>query len=357
MERSIELSHLWYRVWTYRRPVLALVLTATLVTGVVAFLLPPWYQATGSLLPPGQQETGFGLSRFIRGGVTGLELPTESTPAEVFIATLESRRINEEIIQRFGLMKRYKKKYMEDTVKELRRHTKFKLTDAGTIEMTAEDTDPKIAAAMINAYIDLLDRFNRDVRMTKGRRTRMFVEKRLLETKQELASAEQRLTQYQSQHKAVALTPELTTAIENAARLYGQRTALEVRLGLVRSYSRGRSDEEQQIMDQLAQLDRQLQALPETGLDLARLVRDVKTFEQVYVLLTAQYEEARVDEARDVTTVEVLDAAKVPERKIRPKRGVLILTSLVLSLAVGVAYALFQPEVKPQAVRSTAAMV
>jgi uncharacterized protein involved in exopolysaccharide biosynthesis len=63
-----------------------------------------------------------------------------------------------------------------------------------------------------------------------------------------------------------------------------------------------------------------------------------------------------VDEARDVTTVEVLDAASPPERKIRPRRGVLILTSMMLSLAVGVAYALFQPEEKPQAVRASAAL-
>ena len=56
----------------------------------------------------------------------------------------------------------------EDALKELTRHTKFKLTEAGTIEISIEDRDPKLAAAMANEYVERLDRFNREVRMTKG---------------------------------------------------------------------------------------------------------------------------------------------------------------------------------------------
>jgi tyrosine-protein kinase Etk/Wzc len=207
-------------------------------------------------------------------------------------------------------------KYMDDTIEELRRHTSFKLTYAGTIDMWAEAQDPKTAADMLNAYVELLDRFNREVRTTKGRRTRVFVGGRLEETKRDLARAEDRLAQYQATHKAAVLNPQTSTAIEQAARFYSQRVALEIRLGVLRSYSRGGSDEEGQIREQMAQLDRQLAALPETGLDLARLVRDVRTYEELYALLTTQYEEARIDEARDVASVDVLDPGIPPERRI-----------------------------------------
>ena len=61
------------------------------------------------------------------------------------------------------------------------------------------------------------------------------------------------------------------------------------------------------IKSQMVQIDRQLSSLPETGLELARLLREVKTHEQIYAMLLAQYEEARIDEARDVVTVDVLD--------------------------------------------------
>jgi uncharacterized protein involved in exopolysaccharide biosynthesis len=185
----------------------------------------------------------------------------------------------------------------------------------------------------------VLDRFNREVRMTKGRRTRIFVEQRLDETRRDLALAEQRLADYQAKHRAIALSPSVSSGLETAARLYAQRAALDVRLGVIRSYTRGKTDEEVQILQQLEQVDRQLQAMPETGLELARLVRDAKTLEQLYTLLVAQFEEARIAEVRDVSTIEALDSATPPERRARPRRGMLVMGAFVLSLATGIIWA------------------
>lgn len=342
MDKTYDLAKLWDRMWARRRRIGAMVIAATFVTAVVAFLLPPWYRAQATLMPPSEEESGFGFVNLLRGiAVPGIKIPTQATPADVFIAVLQSRRISDEVVTRFGLMRVYRKHFDEDAVKELRRHVKFKLTEAGTIELSVEDRDRKRAADMTNAYVTMLDRFNQEVRSTKGRRTRIFLERRLAETQTELALAEQRLSEYQSKHKAVALTPELSTAVETAARMYAQRTALQVQLGVIRSYTRGATDEEQQVTQQLDQLDQRLAALPATGLELARLLRDVKVQEQLFVLLRAQSEEARLTEVRDVATVEVLDAAVPPQHKVRPRRGVLIAGAFALGLAVGAAWAAF----------------
>lgn len=341
VERQIEVSNVWTQVWAHRRPVMIMTLAGTAIALIVAFLLPPWYKATGSLLPPSEEDTSFSVTRLLRGvAVPGVSLPTQASPADVFLAILESRRVNAAIVERFDLKKRYKKKYMQEAIKELGKHAKFKLNESGTLSLEVEDKDPARAAEMLNTYIELLDEFNREVRMTKGRRTREFVENRLDETKQDLMAAENKLAEYQTKHKTIALSPEMSSAVEAAARIYAQRVALQVRLGVVRSYSRGETDEERRIMDQLQQLDRQLGELPETGLELARLVREVKVQEQVFILLTAQYEEARIDEARDVVTVDVLDYGVPPERKSRPRRLVIGLIGLLVSLAVGIGYAL-----------------
>ena len=135
------------------------------------------------------------------------------------------------------------------------------------------------------------------------------MEQRLTECKIDMAKAEQTLADYQALHKAAVISPGQSSATEAAARIYAQRTALQVRLGIVRGYAREGSQEVQQIVDQLAQLD--IRALPETGLELARLVREVQKQERS-TLLTAQYEEARIDEARDVVTVDVPDPPQPP---------------------------------------------
>ena len=76
--------------------------------------------ASGQLMPPSEEESGFGLARLLRGvAVPGIKVPTQSTPADVFIAVLKSRRISEQLVNRFNLKKKYKKKYMQDAIKEL----------------------------------------------------------------------------------------------------------------------------------------------------------------------------------------------------------------------------------------------
>jgi uncharacterized protein involved in exopolysaccharide biosynthesis len=340
---AFVIDQLRARLWAGRGWIIALVMGSTLIVGVIAYLLPPWYRADASLLPPTEEDNGFGIASLLKGfGVPGVKVATQTEPAEVFMAVVQSRRLGEEMVNRFDLKTRYKKKYMTDAIAELRHHSTFGITEAGTLQISVEDRDPQRAADMANAYVDILDHFNREVRMTKGRRTRMFVEQRLTETQKQLADAETKLAEYEAKHKAVALTPEMSSAIETQAESFAQRQALEVRLGVIRTYSKAQTDEEQQILQQLAQIDRQLEALPTTGLEIARMIRDVKTLEQLQVLLTAQYEEARINEVRDVPTVEPLDVATPPERKSRPRRTIMMAMAFVLSFGASATYAIFR---------------
>ena len=342
MERTLEVGRWWDRIVARRRAILGLVIVSTVLVGIIAWLLPPWYRAEASLLPP-SEETSFGVGNLLKGiGVPGIKVPTQATPAEVLLAILQSRRVNEEIVRRFDLQRLYHRRLMVDAVKELQRHARCRVDDVGIIRVSVEDRDRRRAAEMANAYCEVLDHFNREVRSNKGRRTRVFLEQRLAEARRDLEQAEQRLTEYQSSHKAVALSPAVSSAIENASRLSAQRLALQVRLGIIRSYTRGETDDERQVLEQLAQLDRQLQALPVTGIGLVRLIRDFRTQEQLNTLLTAQFEEARITEVRDVSTVEQLDVASPPERKARPKRLTMMAVAFLFSLSAGLAYALIR---------------
>ena len=99
------------------------------------------------------------------------------------------------------------------------------------------------------------------------------------------------------------------------------------------------------IVELLAQTSSRelLAVLPASGLDLARLYRDARTLEQVFAVLTAQYEQSRIDEVRDTPTIEVLDRAAPPEKKSRPSRSLMVVAAFLLSLGMGVGYAILQP--------------
>jgi len=300
------------------------VVVGTLLAILVAMVWPPTYRAEAVLLPPTEEETGFSISTMIRGlNVPGIKIPTRTGPEDVTIAILKSRRMAIALVERFQLKKVYRLQGGDDAIRRLMRCSSFRLGETGTVIVRVEDSDPKRAAALANAYAEELDRFNREIRMTKGRRTRLFVEQRLTETKVELERAEEALRRYGEQHHTVALSFDQLSAVESAARLFANQASLEVQLGVAKQYASETSVEVRRLQQQLDEVNRVIGALPDLGLELARLVRTVKIQEQVFSLLSAQYEEARITEARDVSTVEVLDRADPPDRRIWPRRSIL----------------------------------
>ena len=71
-----------------------------------------------------------------------------------------------------------------------------------------------------------------------------------------------------------------------------------------------------------------------------RRLRDVKYHETVFELLAKQFEIAKIDEARDSSIVQVLDAAVVPERKSRPHRARIVIVTAVLAFFAALLWAL-----------------
>jgi uncharacterized protein involved in exopolysaccharide biosynthesis len=76
-------------------------------------------------------------------------------------------------------------------------------------------------------------------------------------------------------------------------------------------------------------------------MEYARLMREVKVQETVFTLLTQQFEQAKITEARDTPTVQLLDKAVPAERKSKPKAVLNMAIAGVLSLFIGIFLAFF----------------
>jgi len=66
------------------------------------------------------------------------------------------------------------------------------------------------------------------------------------------------------------------------------------------------------------------------------LSRDAKIKEMLFELLTREYEIAKIEEAKSMPTIQVLDKAVVPEKKSRPKRRQMVILAGVTSLFISV---------------------
>jgi len=339
--QGLDLRAVLAAAWRERGRIVLTCLAAALITLGMAFLLPRWYRAQAVILPPEESDllsnmslAQRALTKFPAFGV----LSDYFTPADVFKAVLLSRSVDEEVAQRFDLQRIYRQKSREKTVKALKSHYRVKLNPDGTIVVSVEDKDPRRAAAMANAFLEELDRYNIEKRNSQARRTREFLERRVADTDSLLHRAEEVLRQYQETHKTVVPVTPGTAEIQAAADVMARKLALEVKLGVLRGYLKEGSEQIIQTQTELDALNSRIGALPQLQTELARFTRDYKVQEQLFLLLTAELEQARIRETMDTPTVQILDAAVPPERHSRPHRLILAVAAALLAFAGSVAW-------------------
>ena len=345
--REFDLRDLVSRAWSERVRILAVSLAAGLLALGISFLFPKWYRASATILPPEDTDLFTNISlaqraltKFPAFGVLG----DYFTPADVFKAVLKSRSIQDALINRFDLMKVYKLKSREKALKALKSHYDVKLSPDGTITVSVEDKDPKRAASLATGLLEELDKFNINNRNTSARRTRLFLEQRVHETDSLLRVMETTMKLYQEERHTVVPITINSSDMSSSADLMARKIALEVRLGVLRTYLRPEAEEIRAAATELQSLESRIATLPAMQSDIGRMVRDQKIQEQVFALLTAELEQARIRETMNTPTVQILDPAVPPERHARPKRATIAVAVLLATMfATGLYFGFKEP--------------
>ena len=347
-------------------------LAGMLATLIVSLLLPNVYESTASVLPQLESKesstlaallTATGASGMVQN--LGLGLPgMPTTPTDVFVAILKSRLMADDVIAKFNLRERYGEDTLVETREELADRVRITVTKEKAIKVAVEDNDPQIAAEMANFYVANLDRLNRTVNVSKAAQNRAFIERRLAETVESMGKAEDALREFQTKNKTVAVEAQSKVMIEAAAILQAQITAQEVQLQVMKSYLAQDNPEVARVRSSIEELKKQLYIMesgkdgkgmfpgdrlhpamitvPELALQFARLFRQVKVQETLFTLLTSQHEQAKIAEARDTPTVQILDAAVPADKRSRPRLLLNVAIAGVFALVGGALLAFFR---------------
>lgn len=355
----INLLDYWHVV--YKRKILigAISLSFMLCTLFFCILSPKIYESTASILSP-VSTSGMGSLMSNFGGVTslaqsaGISVPSTTQDRDIYISILKSRIVQESIVNQFKLKNYYKKYYfkrlyfIEDALKYLQNVTTIDDGNEGAILITIEDKNPQMAANIANAYVDYLDRLLAQIGTGAAGRQRRFIAEQLSKTETNLKTAEEAIKQFQEQHRTVALDEQAKGAIEAGATLKGEIMASEVELQVLQNFAKDSHPEVVKLKRKIDELKRQLAKsqystgldlpsdknnpkhyqkeiylpvvnVPQVGLELARLTRDVKLQETLYTFLIQQLEQAKIAEVKDTPSVQILDRAVPAEKKSRPK--------------------------------------
>ena len=320
-------------------------LAAGLLALAISFAIPPTFTASSKFMPPQQQPSaaaallqGLGALGGLAGAASGLK-----NPADQYVAFLKSRSVQDALIDRFGLMARYDDKFKEDTRKNLDNNARISSGKDGLITIEVDDHEPQFAANLANAYVEELGKLLNRLAVTEAQQRRVFFEKQLANTKDNLVKAEQALKASGVSADTLKANPQ--SAVEGLARLQAAITAQQVKLASMRGYLAESAPDFRQaqielaaLRSQLAQAEKQEPAQTGGNGDYVAKFRNFKYQETLFDLFAKQYEIARVDESREGAVIQVVDSAVAPERKSKPKKA---LIAMMTTLAVGFALLLF----------------
>ncbi len=327
---------------------LRLLVFGPLVCGLTAlsisFAITPTFTAKTQFLPPQQQQSAaasllasLGALGGLAGAATGIK-----SPADQYIAFMKSVSVQDALIERFKLIEKYDVKLKEDARLSLAGNVRIVSGKDGLISVEADDKDPKFAAELANAYVVELRNLLGRLAVTEAQQRRMFFEKQLQITKENLAKADLALKSSGINSSVLKSSP--SSAVEAVARLKAGISVQEVKLGSMRNYLTESAPEFKHALSELASLKTQLAraekeepAVKGTSDYVARY-REFKYQETMFELFAKQFELAKVDESREGAVIQVLDIAQQPERKARPKKA---LIAIIASLASGFALLLF----------------
>jgi len=354
------------RLWRARGFIVKAVLAGALLSAIVALVLPKKYQSTARLMPPASRTSQ--ASALLAGAVpaspadAGMGVLGIQSPSAIYEQVLESRTVEDHLIDKFNLRRVYGTATKADARTRLAAATEVAVDrKSGVVTLTVTAKSPKLAADLAAGYVEELNTLMVELDTSAAHRERVFLESRLKGIEQDLENYSNQLSQFTSKN-AVVVGDEQSKAVFTAAEtLRGQAIAAKANLLALQQEYTADNERVREAQARLNELESQLsemrgssasssspdgfpsiRELPLLGAKYSGIYRQLVVEESAYESLTKQYEMAKVEEARDLPTVRVIDEANVPEKKSSPKRTLLVLAGTFLAFLFSCAFVFVQ---------------
>lgn len=329
-----------------------IVITTLLVVGI-CFLLPDEYDASALLLPPQEQSSQMLSRADSKEGLSGMDLGSMSTSADVLVKILASRTIADRIIDRFGLMERYGKDNYIDAHLVLMDQSKIVSTAEGLIFIGITDYDAQMSADIANAFVDELYRISEEIVSFGARQKMAFFGERLKTVNEDLAKAREKLESFQSKNRAVDLEEQSKMVMEQAIELRIALSEVDIELKVKELTNERNSPEVINLRSRREIIKKELDklefgssdssyfALPISSISTLKaqyevLYGRVRVSEALSNLLQQQLEQAKIQESGSFPEFSIIQRAIKPEKSFRPDRLMIIAIAFLLSILAAV---------------------
>lgn len=340
-------------------------LICALAMGIYAFVATPKFRSAAIVRGVENKSGGFGSLLASKlsglGNLGGFAATLGEVRGEYYLILMRERSMSEAIINKFDLRTRMKMPDapIEDVIEAWRSQTFFKFeTTTSTVVIQVDDEDPVFAKQVVEFYIEELDRRMRELESTKARKEREFAGERLDEAQANLYALEDSMASFQKNTGIFNLEEQAKATVQAAAAVQAERLLARAEYDLKKKIFANDNPELNLAKLKLEGLDSSLayitsgkesdaerdfllrmDSASENGKVFLRLYRDIELHSILVALLTQQYEQARMDEARNTPTMAIVEPPSLGSKRVSPKRSILIGLGAMLGLLFGLVFA------------------
>lgn len=354
--------------WIHKKFIgLFIAVSLVLIMGY-SFIMPYYYEAEGSILPPDENAGGGGLSSFLQSFSSNINIGgvQQSGKSQLISEFINSRELAKYIIKKLKLESHpfyaevpikelyvMVSKMVEPQVNRSGLLTVYSRVGTGFFPASGEKQEAaKLSADVINAAIEGVDYLFRQKNISKAKRKREFIEKMLVKKKHELDSIDILLENFQNKNQVLELEAQTTAIIGNAVNIGAELSKAELELQMkLQEFSPG-SPAVQPYRKLVETLKNQYQSIQRGGIiksddfsiplkqvpklirEYRDLIRDQKILEQVNLYLETQNYQEAIQEASDITTIEPLDLALIPISNSSPNRKLMLAMGFFVSFSL-----------------------
>jgi len=344
-DNSIHLKTYGNIIWKHKKLLFISLIITLVLSVVISLLLPKWYKATAVIMPTASEKNKLSglntnLSTFGFGSMFG-----SNEDQMRLMAILKSTNMLKTLDNKFDFQKKYYTKFKFKTYNKINSNLRIEVGEEEQIKISFYDKDQNLVADIVNYIVHSLDSLNIYFSSNKAQENRRFIEHRLKLIQDSLEFYDYQSKMFMQNHEIISLDEQLTVEVKQAAEIKAQIMSKEVELEAMKiNYPSSQEHilnaevnleiqknkyNEMFVDNKLNGLFVNLENVPNIVTQYAQLQRKVLYFSKLIEYLGPQYEQAKIEEVKDISTIQVLDKATRPEKKSKPKRAKIVIYSLV----------------------------
>jgi len=348
-DKKIDLLDYIVILVKWKKFLIALLFPFMIITYLgIYFLIEEQFDSTALLVPA--EDTSLGGIAGLIGGL-GSNLPFDigagSSPEMNMYNTIIYSRTNlQKIIDKFDLYKVYKlspevKDYKKKAIEALSGSISASETEFSAYEIKVRANSPQLSADITNYIVLLLNEKLIELRTEKSKNNRIFLKDRVAEIRITLSKSEDSLMRYQEQSGILAAEDQVRGLIETYTTLETELITKQIEQSIIEKLRGKNSPQFETVNMEVIEYEKHLEemkrkggpsglipalnSLPEKVINYFRLLREVEINSAILEFILPLYEQAKIEEKKDIPTLQVIDDAIPPAKKSFPPRTILTL--------------------------------